>query len=1037
MTNKAKAPDPMTDKLPDSTQEKTGGQTCTAANDTAPPSPLRPFSRSVLYTLAGEQKLDAATLEGALGLLGVRPNAQGWVRYWFHLLCVCGALFLASGIICFIAWNWKGLSHFAKFGILEGFIACGVLVAVWRGTAGPVALTAAGLCMGSLLAVFGQTYMSGAFMWELYRAWACMLLPLALAGGQSGLWLLTWLVASAWGLGYMETVGQNHFLSYAFPEFLLLQIVALCILEFCMYRAQNSACPARHRAWYRAGRPRADWLQSTWLPRLMLLAIVGLTSFVLSIVILEDYYLDPDSTRTLLLPFMPSTAIIYAAGLVALYFWFRYKRRDLFMLGCGLFSLCTLLVVALAARMHMDAGDLLILGLSVTALTAFCGKELLHLHRSMEAEQCAKEDTTAAEAGSVVPGKEAVPGNCTQQDTGAAQSNSAAQENTPEQENANPRLFRFERPVPDWPYFQALLQTNGLWPKDKAFPPPPPAAAPWYISTMLGFGGWVAALLLITCLGTQLYDKLRLNGWSIDTVFLPVGGALILAGAVGSRLPGMFARQFGLVSALAGGVLATSSLVLAGDYRFWPFPCLLICLIGFACVRNATFRFVAAGSCVFFAYYLLSILIRGESNTPLFLYGSYPEMESYFITISRSPVIALLWLALFGFLAIGWHRQSQWIAKGHAQIMNPLLYGIYTCLLLMPAVAKALPFLLSPMSFLLNPRAGLGLAAACGSLLMIYLLGSRPLAGQLPKPLAKMSEQAEQTKQGEQAKPAAVSPPGLYRTSLIAGLFMFPLGWYLPGAAVAMFGFLVSRHIGNTVLFGGTSLFLTVHIIQYYYDLNDTLLQKSYSLVACGVMFLGIAALLRCLFNKGNPRSGSDQNRLAGQPRLRATALLVVLALCFGLFHWAAMQKEALRNGGTTMYLRLAPVDPRAFLLGDYMALNYTLDGRVTDALRSDEQGAADRADGQIVVSLSDTGEASFVRLVDGKTPLNRNEHLLSYRLKNRRAEVAAHAFFFQEGQATDYEKAAYGEIHVDENGKSLLTHLLDENMQRILPEKL
>ncbi len=180
---------------------------------------------------------------------------------------------------------------------------------------------------------------------------------------------------------------------------------------------------------------------------------------------------------------------------------------------------------------------------------------------------------------------------------------------------------------------------------------------------------------------------------------------------------------------------------------------------------------------------------------------------------------------------------------------------------------------------------------------------------------------------------------------------------------------------------------------------------------------------------------------------MRNTLLVLALVLVLGAFNWSALQKEPLLTGGTVMYLQLAPVDPRAFLLGDYMDLAFRIDNEATGALQaaarnSERPGETDGAlrsrlprDGLIVVRLSNERVASFVRLDDGG-PLAENEHRLYFRLKNGTAETAARSFFFQEGHAADYEAAEYGEIHVDADGRNLLTHLLDKNLQRIIPGK-
>lgn len=182
---------------------------------------------------------------------------------------------------------------------------------------------------------------------------------------------------------------------------------------------------------------------------------------------------------------------------------------------------------------------------------------------------------------------------------------------------------------------------------------------------------------------------------------------------------------------------------------------------------------------------------------------------------------------------------------------------------------------------------------------------------------------------------------------------------------------------------------------------------------------------------------------------MRKFLLLLCLVLILGAFNLSVMNREPLLHGGTVMYLRLAPVDPRALLLGDYMDLEFYMDREVTDALyeavrQPDGQDATGwhewrtlrsrlPHEGLAVVGLSPEREASFIRLDDG-SPLAENEHRLFFRVKNGNAEVAARSFFFQEGHAGDYEQAEYGEIHVGPDGRNLLTHLLDAELRRIEP---
>jgi uncharacterized membrane-anchored protein len=142
--------------------------------------------------------------------------------------------------------------------------------------------------------------------------------------------------------------------------------------------------------------------------------------------------------------------------------------------------------------------------------------------------------------------------------------------------------------------------------------------------------------------------------------------------------------------------------------------------------------------------------------------------------------------------------------------------------------------------------------------------------------------------------------------------------------------------------------------------------------------------------------------------------LIVLLAINFSIY-----QRETLRSEGRVVLLELAPVDPRSLMQGDYMALNYAL-----NAVFSNQQNK----DGHIVVSLDHRGVASFQHFADN-TPLATNEAVLQYRIRNNGVKFATNAFFFEEGQAQQYQAARYGEFRVSPDGEMLLTHLRNADL--------
>ncbi len=174
--------------------------------------------------------------------------------------------------------------------------------------------------------------------------------------------------------------------------------------------------------------------------------------------------------------------------------------------------------------------------------------------------------------------------------------------------------------------------------------------------------------------------------------------------------------------------------------------------------------------------------------------------------------------------------------------------------------------------------------------------------------------------------------------------------------------------------------------------------------------------------------------------KIKAALAPACLLLFLVGFNVSVADMECLRESGTTLYLELSPVDPRALLLGDYMALDFTVNQDLSKSLRKHggdkDKGIMPRSGYAIVATRGSAGKdqvAVFTRLDDGK-PLQAGEYRLLYRARNNDAWVTATAFYFQEGQATAYATARYGEIRVDESGRNLLTHLLDAAFHRIAP---
>jgi uncharacterized membrane-anchored protein len=115
-----------------------------------------------------------------------------------------------------------------------------------------------------------------------------------------------------------------------------------------------------------------------------------------------------------------------------------------------------------------------------------------------------------------------------------------------------------------------------------------------------------------------------------------------------------------------------------------------------------------------------------------------------------------------------------------------------------------------------------------------------------------------------------------------------------------------------------------------------------------------------------------------------------------------------------------------ALMTGDYMALN-------TEVASKIQRESSERSDGFVIVKPLDRGVSRFVRIQSNIDSLMLDELALMYRARANGVRVGTDAFYFQEGQASTFESARFGEYRLGKNGSLLLVRMLDENLAPIV----
>jgi len=302
----------------------------------------------------------------ALLASGAAPDPARWLRFLDLTLLLLGGLALASGVVFFVAFNWDALGRFSQFALVQLLLLAAV-AAWWRlgvdRVSGRVALLVAAILLGALLALFGQTYQTGADPWQLFAAWALLMLPWALVGRFAPLWLL-WLgllnlAAAFWYDARFGLLG----VIFASQDDLLWLLLLLNGAAWVIWE-----CATRRYAWLELAR---------WPVRLVAIAV----GWIITHLVLRAIF-DPDSPPILLV------WGAYLAWLAAVYAVYRRRLPDLFMLA----GACLTLIVCLTAELgwllldvEQTAGMLLLIALAVIGQAAAAALWL----RSVHAEQSA------------------------------------------------------------------------------------------------------------------------------------------------------------------------------------------------------------------------------------------------------------------------------------------------------------------------------------------------------------------------------------------------------------------------------------------------------------------------------------------------------------------------------------------------------------------------------------------------------------------------------------------------------------------------
>lgn len=146
-------------------------------------------------------------------------------------------------------------------------------------------------------------------------------------------------------------------------------------------------------------------------------------------------------------------------------------------------------------------------------------------------------------------------------------------------------------------------------------------------------------------------------------------------------------------------------------------------------------------------------------------------------------------------------------------------------------------------------------------------------------------------------------------------------------------------------------------------------------------------------------------------------SLIAVFILLLIFMNVQIFQKEEIKSNGESIYFKLRPVDPRAFMLGDYMSLNFDHNLRNT----------------------SDQNMQTFIVTLDSDNIVTHSESysdqnlLPNQRLFNIQDQLRPDRFYFQEGHASAYDQGKYAQFKYLSSDDFLIETLTDDKLNPII----
>ena len=256
----------------------------------------------------------------------------------------------------------------------------------------------------------------------------------------------------------------------------------------------------------------------------------------------------------------------------------------------------------------------------------------------------------------------------------------------------------------------------------------------------------------------------------------------------------------------------------------------------------------------------------------------------------------------------------------------------------------------------------------------------------------------------------------------------------------------------SRAFFGLLVFAFVVYLGGFYYQLSIPLLYKGVLLVSFAVIFAIVTLFLHARYKA--PSQSAVENYSVFKAPIWLVGVFVIALL--GAVNYKVQQFEDVLATGKPVVLKIAPVDPRSLMQGDYMVLNYAILSEFQQSLVLPESNESLESNESI-----DTVESNETTGIDESSPSEKKAYILVHLDKNHVAtfceeqseiptdfkhctpnvylpirykggwlpRLPSQDYFFAEGKGEYYAQAEYAEYRF-KDGILLLARLLDKDLK-------